>query len=107
MRYWYYDLDQQPDDRLAVLRMRGSGANVILLDPLNFDRYRHGQSFFYLGGYRRGTPVRVEIPKDEYWYLVIDDGGGGGRVHPELDVQTPNESDVTSEHEATALGSRT
>ena len=107
MRFWCYDLGQQPDDRLAVLRMRGSAANVILLDPLNLYRYRNGQSFFYWGGYHRRPSVRLEIPKDEHWYLVIDDGGYGRSVHTELQVLTPDESGAASEPERTALGART
>lgn len=106
MRYCYYDLGEEPNDRLAVLRTRGSAANVILLDPLNFYRYRNGQLFSYLGGYCRRTPVRLKIPKGEHWYLVIDHGGYGGRVQPELQVLTPDESDAASEPEKTPVGSR-
>ena len=106
MKFWYYDLDEQPDDRVAVLRIPGSAANVILLDPLNFYRYRNGQSFSYLGGYHWRTPVRLEIPGGEHWYLVIDDGGYGRSVRAELQVLTPHESGARSEPETMAAGSR-
>ena len=72
MKYLYWDLGDQPEDSRVVVHLRGSAANVVLLDPVNFDRYRYGLSFHYTGGLRTGTPVQLEIPKDRYWYLVID-----------------------------------
>jgi Domain of unknown function (DUF1883) len=85
MRYCYYDLGQQQEDRCAVLRMRGSAANVILIDPLNFDRYRSGKFFFYLGGYCLRSPIRLQITEGEHWHLVIDHGDYKGRgAQPEM-----------------------
>jgi Domain of unknown function (DUF1883) len=106
MRYRYYDLGQEQEDRRAVLRMRGSSANVILLDPLNFQRYRNGQFFFYLGGYRRRSPVRLQIPKGEHWYLVVDDGGYGGRLCAELEVVTADELRAAPEDETASVGAK-
>ena len=81
---------------------RGSAANVILLDPLNFHRYRAGEAFFYTGGYYQRAPARLQIPEDGHWYLVIDHGGYKGRVHAEIQVLTPDESRTAPEPE-TAL----
>jgi Domain of unknown function (DUF1883) len=106
MQYCYYDLGEEQEDRWAVLRMRGTSANVILLDPLNFYRYRKGQPAFYaIGGYCRRSPVRLQIPKGEHWYLVIDHGGFAGRVRAELEVLAADELRTAPEDETTSVGS--
>jgi curved DNA-binding protein CbpA len=50
-------------------------ANVILLDSINYARYRYGISFHYLGGFVEGSPARLSIPLSGEWHLVIDQGG--------------------------------
>jgi len=64
MKYLYYDLGEQRQDSRVVAHLHGSAANVILVDPLNFDRYRFGQPFQYAGGFHTRTPARVRIPED-------------------------------------------
>ena len=92
MRYRYYDLGDQQENAQVVARLRGSAANVILLDPLNFRRYRLGQPFLYVGGHFWRSPVRLQIPEDGHWYLVIDHGGYKGRASAEIEVVAPDES---------------
>jgi curved DNA-binding protein CbpA len=60
-------------DRLEVELDRP--ANVILLDGLNYNRYRIGTGFHYLGGFSQGSPARLLIPVSGDWHLVIDQGG--------------------------------
>jgi len=50
-------------------------ANVILLDDLNYARYRVGSGFHYLGGFVQGSPARLLVPFSGDWHLVIDQGG--------------------------------
>jgi hypothetical protein len=95
MRYRYYDLGQQREYSRVVARLRGSAANVILLDPLNFYRYRSGRPFLYTGGHYRRSPVGLQIPQDGHWYLVIDHGGYKGRIRAEIEVLTADESPTT------------
>jgi hypothetical protein len=89
MKYAYYDLGQQPEGSTAVVRLRGSSANVFLLDRTNFRFYRAGQDFFYHGGFHRRTPVHLPIPRDGYWYVVIDLGGHSGHVRGTVEVLPP------------------
>jgi hypothetical protein len=103
MRYRYYDLGQQQEDSSVVVRLRGSSANVVLLDPLNFWRYCSGQGFLYMGGHYRHSPVHLQIPHDGHWYLVIDHGGYKGRVRAEIQVMTPDELPGAPERETTLL----
>jgi hypothetical protein len=98
MRYLYYDLGYQQQGGTVVAHLGGSAANVILFDPLNFDRYRFGQPFQYTGGLHTRTPVRLHIPEDGHWYLVIDCGGYTHRVRAwKIETLTPEESQSASE----------
>ena len=40
MRYAFHDLGQQPEGATVTVRLSGSSANVVLLDPQNFAQYR-------------------------------------------------------------------
>lgn len=57
-----------------------NAANVLLMDSVNFDNYRSGQAYRYHGGYIRSSPFRVRPPHSGHWHLVVDLGGGPGRV---------------------------
>lgn len=105
MKYLYYDLGDQQQDSHVIAHLRGSAANVILLDPLNFDCYRFGRPFLYTGGLYTRTPVRLRIPRDGHWYLVIDCGGYQHHVHPRnIEVLAPDESPTTDDAEMTPVG---
>ena len=89
MRYSYYDLGHQSQGNTVVARLDGAAANVLLLDPRNFARYRAADAFSYRGGHFRRSPAEIEIPADGQWYLVIDLGGFKGRVRGTVEVRTP------------------
>ena len=108
MRYLYYDLGQQQQGNRVVAHLRGSAANVILLDPPNFDRYRFHQPFHYTGGLHARTPARLQIPHDGHWYLVIDCGGYSHHVWNEnIEILTPDESPTAPDADATLVGANT
>ncbi|HET6867784.1 MAG TPA: DUF1883 domain-containing protein [Solirubrobacteraceae bacterium] len=105
MKYLYYDLGEQQRDSCVVAHLRGSAANVILLDPLNFDRYRFHQAFEYTGGLYARTPARIQIPRDGHWYLVIDCGGHSHRVWNEtIEILPADESPTARDDDATTVG---
>ena len=105
MRYLYYDLGEQEQETWVVAHLRGSAANVILVDPPNFDRYRFGQFFQYTGGLCTRTPARLQIPHDGHWYLVIDCGGYRHHVHARaIEILAPRESPTASEAAAAPVG---
>ena len=55
-------------------------ANVMLLDPSNYDRYSRGESFRYHGGLAETSPTTLTVPKDGHWSVVVDLGGYPGHV---------------------------
>lgn len=74
MTYAYQDLGNRPAGSTALVRWQGPGADVLLLDPLNFQRYRQaGTPVFYSGGGRYGrSPACLPIPEDGRWFVVAD-----------------------------------
>ena len=108
MKYLYYDLGEQQQDTCVVAHLRGSAANVILIDPVNFDRYRLGQLFQYTGGLQLRTPVRLRVPQTGHWYLVVDCGGYQHHVHARhIEIVPPDESPTLSESDTTLAGAST
>ena len=57
-----------------------SRANVLLLDSANFNRYRNGQDCRDHGGEALETPVWLQVPHAGTWHVVVDLGGGSGRI---------------------------
>ena len=50
-------------------------ANVLLMEDYSFSSYKLGLSCSYYGGYAEQSPVRIKIPNDGHWHVVIDNGG--------------------------------
>jgi len=78
MDFLHYEFDASPGDVIEVELDRA--ANVQLLDAPNYENYRNGRGFRYQGGYATTSPVRLEPPRPGRWHVVIDLGGGAGRV---------------------------
>ena len=105
MRYLYHDLGAQPQGCTAVVRWRGSGADVLLLDPVNFSKYCRGkQPVVYSGGGRYPhPPATLSIPEDGRWYVVADLGGNSARGAATVEVQHGGGDRGASQEEPLAL----
>jgi hypothetical protein len=79
MEYLHKEFDLAEGD-VVEITLAGNAANVILLDPGDFQNYQQGKRYTYLGGYARTSPYRIEAPRAGRWHLVVDLGGGAGRV---------------------------
>jgi hypothetical protein len=98
MRYAYHDLGQQKQGATAVVRWGGSPADVLLLDPLNFVKYRAGTLFTYnAGGHYRRSPARLQIPENGDWYVVVDFHSYSARARATIEVLAPSEGDRAGE----------
>ena len=78
MGHIHYELDASDGDVIEVTLDRA--ANVQLLDPTNYENYTNGRGYRYHGGYATTSPVRLDVPRAGKWHVVIDLGGGAGRV---------------------------
>lgn len=79
MDYLHKEFDLAEGDVIEVT-LAGNAANVLLLDAGNFQNYRQGKPYSYYGGYARTSPYRIQVPQPGRWHLVVDLGGGAGRV---------------------------
>lgn len=63
----------QRGDVIEVTLSRG--ANVRLLDSINFRKYKNRQDHRYFGGLAKQSPVRLQIPNSGHWYVAVDGQG--------------------------------
>jgi hypothetical protein len=78
MDHLHYEFEAKSGDVIEVTLDRA--ANVQLLDTANYENYKAGRGYRYHGGYATTSPVQIAVPRDGKWHVVIDFGGGAGRV---------------------------
>ena len=88
MNYLHRELDLDPGDVVQVT-LDGQ-ANVLLLDPSNYEAYRNGHPYRYYGGHAQTSPVRLEAPRGGKWHVVVDLGGNAGSVRAGVGVLRGN-----------------
>ncbi len=84
MDFLHKELQLEPNDLVEVTL--DHAANVQLLDPHQFDLYRQGKPYRYFGGYARRSPFRIAAPEAGRWFVVVDLGGGAGKVNASIRV---------------------
>ncbi len=84
--FLHTDLGHRRRGDVVEVTLSGSAANVRLLDSTNFSRYRRGQDHRYYGGLARRSPVRLAIPGNGTWHLVIDMQGLRGTTRSSVRV---------------------
>lgn len=60
------------------VELRGAAAFVRLLDADEYQAYLDDDEFEYYGCVWEFSPVVLDVPYDDHWYLVVD--GQEGRV---------------------------
>ena len=86
MNHLNYGFDADFGDTAEVVLDRA--ANVMLMDELNYSAYQRGAKFHYYGGYATKSPVRLAVPHRAHWHVVVDLGGGAGRVRASAQLLT-------------------
>jgi hypothetical protein len=54
------------------------GANVRLLDSLNFNNYKNGRACKFIGGLAKVSPLKLQVPRSGQWHAVVDMNGLSG-----------------------------
>ncbi|MFI5956402.1 DUF1883 domain-containing protein [Cryptosporangium sp. NPDC051539] len=72
MEHLYWDLGSCAGGALYEVELRGSTARVCLMDSEEYQAYLDGDEYEFHGGFFDISPVVLEVPHDDYWYLVID-----------------------------------
>ena len=89
MQYQYYDLKNLERGQSVLVHLRGTEANVRLLDSTNFNNYKNGWSHHYIGGHAKKSPVKLTATHSGHWYVTIDLGGYAGKVSSSIEVLPP------------------
>jgi hypothetical protein len=72
VEHLYWDLGSCAGGALFEAKLRGSTARVCLMDLDNYQAYLDGDEYEYHGGFYNVSPVVLEVPYDDHWYLVVD-----------------------------------
>lgn len=72
MEHLYWDLGSLATGALFEIELRGSTARVCFMDAAEYQAYVDGDEYQYHGGFFNVSPIVLEIPYDDYWYLVVD-----------------------------------
>jgi hypothetical protein len=72
VEHLYFDLGVRDEGTRFEVTLRGSAANVYLLDVDQYQAYLDEDEFTYYGGFYDFSPFILEVPYDDHWYLVLD-----------------------------------
>jgi hypothetical protein len=84
VNFLHYSVEAGPGYVIQV-NLTGS-ANVRLLDPLNFAKYKLGKSYAATAGPETTTLVKFVPPFKGRWHIIVDLEGQGGGVRASVDV---------------------
>jgi hypothetical protein len=80
----HYEMKAGPDEIIQVSISRD--ANVRLLDPVNYAKYKLGKSYTATAGPETEGPVRFVPPFKGTWHVIVDMEGRMGTVRAFVDV---------------------
>lgn len=80
MQFVHHDLGNLQRGQIVEITLSGSAANVQLLDSSNFNNYRNGRRYSYIGGLAKKSPVRLQVPRSGHWHVAVDMKGLRGTV---------------------------
>lgn len=80
MEHLWFDLGGCAGGTELAVQLRGSSARVCLMDSDEYQAYLDGDEYEYHGGFFDVSPVVLEVPYDDDWYLVVDSYHGRIKV---------------------------
>ncbi len=86
MRFTHYNLGHVAAGTVAEVTLRGSAANVRLMDQSNFNNYKAGRRHHYHGGLAKTSPFRLRVPRSGTWHVTVDMQGLRGKVRSSIRV---------------------
>ena len=86
MRFTHYRLGHVAGGSVAEVTLRGSAANVRLMDQSNFSNYKAGRRHRCYGGLAKRSPVRLRVPRSGTWHVTVDMQGLRGTVRSGIRV---------------------
>lgn len=84
MKFTHYDLGQRERGEIIEVTLRGSAANVRLMDSSNLSSYRSGRRHSYRGGLITKSPYHLQIPNSGHWHITVDLAGLRGSTNSSI-----------------------
>lgn len=78
-QYTHYDLKTQRGGTVIEITLSAI-ANVRLMTQANFDLFRAAHHHKFLGGVAKKSPIRLQIPENGHWHVVVDMEGHPGKA---------------------------
>lgn len=76
-RFTHYDLKSQRAGTAIEVTLSAVN-NIRLMNAANYQRFTERLDFKYAGGVARKSPVRLVIPENGHWHLIVDTEGHHG-----------------------------
>ncbi|MGF0540528.1 DUF1883 domain-containing protein [Agrobacterium sp. ES01] len=86
-RFTHYDLKDQRAGAIIEVTLSAVN-NVRLMTAPNFQRFKEGLDYKYLGGVAKKSPVKLTIPDTAHWHLVVDMEGHHGLAESAVKMVT-------------------
>jgi hypothetical protein len=80
LNFTHYDLGNLEKGRIVEIVLQGNAANVQLLDSSNFNNYKSGRKYRYIGGLAKKSPIHLQTTHSGHWHIAIDLRGLHGNV---------------------------
>jgi len=85
MNFLHYAVATGPSEVVRV-DLKGSAANVLVMDDPNFQSFKLGQGYRYYGGHFTRSPAIIRPPSGGRWNVVVNLGGFAGTVNAVVQV---------------------
>ncbi len=76
-RFTHYDLKPQRAGTTIEVTLSAVN-NVRLMNAANYQRFTERLDFKYVGGVARKSPIRLVIPENGHWHVIVDTEGHHG-----------------------------
>lgn len=72
MKFTHYKLGRLEKGDVVEVNLRGSAANVRLMDNSNLRKYQNGHKHTFWGGLVKRSPMHIGIPRSGTWNVTVD-----------------------------------
>jgi hypothetical protein len=87
-RFTHYDLGRMKAGQMIEVTL-SAVANVRLMTPENFELFKLTRPFKFKGGIARKSPLRLAVPEDGHWHVVVDMEGHKGFANSAVKLVAP------------------
>ncbi|MFN7025581.1 MAG: DUF1883 domain-containing protein [Pseudorhizobium sp.] len=87
-RFKHFDLKGQKAGTAVEVTLSAVN-NVRLMTAPNFQRFKELLDFKFVGGVAKKSPIRLMIPEDGHWHVIVDMEGHRGLADSAVKVTPP------------------